>query len=158
MIDEKICDYISDIMDFYPDRVVIGYSNINKVSDREDYISLTSSGVDLQLGSSRTYDSNTEKEQFVTYFKKRATVTFFGENAESNAYRFINIQNSQVSRDAQKKYEITFLKGGGVNSLKNQIGDYFISTYEIEVMIQYSSSLEIDTKRIEEIPLNYKGE
>jgi len=107
------------------------------------------------IGSTRQYDYDNETETFNTIFKVKVTLEFYGSEAYSNTYRFVNLQNTQKARDLQKQYEITLFKDMTINNLRQTINGRYFERYELEIMIQYNESLEVDTYRIEEIPIEY---
>jgi hypothetical protein len=73
-------------------------------------------------------------------------------------YKFLGLQNSQNARDLQKKYKITVYKGTNVNNLKQQVGSRYYERYEVEIMVQFVETEQINTLRIDEAVTKYEKE
>ena len=151
MILDKVADYITELMNFDPTRVLIGRENATQETFTNDYIVVDTLSPIINIGSKRSYDKVNEKETFYTLLKTNITFEFYGSNAYTNMFKFVNLQNSQLARDLQKKYEFTIYKTKNINNLKQTFGNKYYERYEVEVMIQFYETQEINTLRIDEV-------
>ena len=154
MILITLADYATALMSFDPTKVIIGRENADQDTFSNDYIVVDNLAPATPKSHNKKYDSDTEKELRTTSFVGSFTFEFYGPNAESNAYKFVNIVSSQAGKDLQKTNGITMYRPSSVNNLKQQAGNKFFDRYEIEIMVQYNASFEIDTLRIERIPVS----
>lgn len=154
MILVTLADYATALMGFDADKVIVGRENADQETFSNDYIVVDTLTPATPRSHNRKYDSILEKEKMITSLQGSFTIEFYGPNAESNAYKFINITSSQTGKDLQKSNAITVYRPSSVNNLKQQAGNKFFDRYEIEIMVQYIESFEIDTLRIERIPVN----
>lgn len=154
MILEKIADYVTSVMEYDEENVLIGRDNINLKDFERNIIVVDFLGRPQSMSNERKYDYDLEEETFCTIFNGSFTVEFYGDNSYINVNKFINLSNSQRSKDYQKTNEITVFKSKGFNDLKQVVGNRYFERYEVEILVQYSESLTIDTYRIESIPVN----
>ena len=152
-----IADYITDLMSVDADKVLVGRENATQETFSNDYIVVDTLAT-TPNSHSREYDWDNEVETRTTSLQGSFTIEFYGDNAEVNANKFVNIQSSQLGKDLQKQYNITLYRPSSINNLKQQAGNKYFNRFEIEIKIQYNQSFEIDTLRIEEIPVEYTQE
>jgi len=154
MILTKVADYITELLSIGPEQVLIGRENATIETFENDFIVVDSLTPALPISTNREYDKENEIESFVTFLEMKVTLEFYGANAYSNAFKFLNLQNSQLARDLQKKYEITLYKTGSINNLKQIVGDRYFERYEVELKVQFVEKTSIETLRIDEIVLD----
>lgn len=157
MILIKLADYVTDLMDFDETKVIVGRENAAQETFANDYIVVDTLAT-VPTSHSREYDWDLEKENRTTSLQGTFTFEFYGPNAETNAYKFVNIVSSQKGKDLQKTNGITLYRPSSVNNLKQLAGNKYFDRIEIEIIVQYNQSFEIDTLRIEEIPVEYNQE
>lgn len=152
-----LADYATSLMDFDETKVIVGRENATQETFANDYIVVDTLAT-TPTSHNREYDWDLEKENRITSLQGTFTLEFYGPNAETNAYKFINIVSSQKGKDLQKTNEITIYRPSSVNNLKQLAGNKYFDRIEIEIVVQYNQSFEIDTLRIEEIPVEYTEE
>ena len=157
MILVTLADYITNLMDFDETKVIVGRENATQETFANDYI-IVDTLATTPTSHNREYDWDLEKENRITSLQGTFTFEFYGPNSEANAYKFVNIVSSQKGKDLQKTNEITLYRPSSVNNLKQQAGNKYFDRTEIEIIVQYNQSFEIDTLRIEEIPVEYTKE
>jgi len=155
MILDKLANYITELMTFDESKVLIGRENATRDNFSQNYIVVDILAPAANISNGRDYDYDTEKEILNTVQTGSFTLEFYGTSGYTNVNKFINLQLSQQSRDLQKTHELTVYKASNINNLKQVVGNKHFDRYEIEVMVLYNESLEIDTLRIEEIPVEY---
>ena len=148
-----LADYATELMSFDETKVIVGRENATQETFANDYIVVDALAT-LPKSHSREYDWDNEIEKRTTSLTGSFTFEFYGPNAETNAYKFVNIISSQQGKDLQKTKGITMYRPSSVNNLKQQAGNKYFNRFEIEIMVQYNESFEIDTLRIEEIPVS----
>jgi hypothetical protein len=158
MILDQIADYVTALMAFDPSKVIIGRENAIKENFSQNYIVIDTLAPAVNFSNGRDYNPITEKEKLNTVQKGSFTLEFYGTDSDSNCNKFVNLQSSQQGKDLQKTYGITCYKASNINNLKQLVGNKYFDRYEIEVMVLYNDSFEIDTLRIEEIPTVYVTE
>ncbi|WP_373073907.1 hypothetical protein [Sulfurimonas sp.] len=157
MILVTLAEYITELMSFDADKVIVGRENGNQKIFSNDYIVVDTLSV-LPQAHGREYEYDTEIETRRTSFQGTFTIEFYGPNSETNAYKFTNIQSAQAGKDLEKSKNITVYRPSSLNNLKQQLGNKYFDRIEIEILVQYNQSFEIDTLRIEEIPVEYTQE
>jgi len=154
MILEKIANYTTSVMGFNDNDVLIGRDNITIEDFERNIIVVDFLAKPTAVTQDRKYDYTEEKESFNTLFNASFSLEFYGSNAYQNVNNFINLSNSQRSKDYQKINELTVFKPKGYNDLKQLVGKKYFERYEVEILVQYNESLTIDTYRIESIPVS----
>lgn len=155
MILDKLANYITELMAFDETKILIGRENATQDNFSQDYIVVDILAPATNISNGRDYNSDTEKEKLNTTQLGSFTLEFYGTNGYTNVNKFINLQLSQQGKDLQKLHDLTVYRASSINNLKQVIGNKHFDRYEIEVMVLYNESLEIDTLRIEEIPVEY---
>jgi len=155
MILDKIADYTTNLLSYDETKVIISRENATQKTFSDNYIVIDTLSPANPIGSTRMYDYENEKETFITLFNAKITLEFYGSNGYDNAYKFINLQNSQLARDLQRTYEITLFKDLTINNLKQVVGNRYFNRFEIEITVQYNIITIIDTLRVESIPVEY---
>lgn len=155
MILIKLANYVTELMTFDETKVLIGRENATRDNFSQNYIVIDTLAPAGNLSNGRDYNYTTEKEKLNTVQKGSFTLEFYGTAAYSNCNKFVNLQSSQQGKDIQKTHGITCYKASTINNLKQLAGNKYFDRYEIEVMVLYNDSFEIDTLRIEEIPTMY---
>jgi len=158
MILERIADYITELMDFDSSRVLIGRENATVDVFTNDYIVIDNLSPAIPITTVRNFDSKKEVEKFSVLYSAKFTFEFYGENAYSNMYKFLALQNSQKAKDLQKKYILTVFKAYSTNNLKQIVGNKYYERYEVEITIQYWETLEVDTFRIDKVMVNLEDD
>lgn len=157
MILVTLAEYITALMSFDTTKVIVGRENGTQEIFSNDYIVVDNLNT-TPKAHGREYDWDEEVETRRTSFEGKFTIEFYGDNAETNANKFINIQSSQLGKDLEKSKNITIYRPSSVNNLKPTLGNKYFNRIEIEILVQYNQSFEIDTLRIEEIPVEYTQE
>jgi len=158
MILSKIADYLTDLMNYTPEKILIGRENATQKMFETDYIIVDMLSPGQVLTSLTKYNADTEIMTINNILKGTFTLEFYGNEAYSNVYKFLALQNSQLSKDLETKYQIMVGKGENINNTKQQAGGRYYNRYEVEVTIQYNELLEIDTYKITSIPLELMNE
>lgn len=154
MILVTLADFATELMNFDETKVIVGRENADQETFSNDYIVIDNLAPATPQTHSRDYDYTNEKETLNTSLTGTFTFEFYGPTAETNAYKFLNLLSSQSSRDLQKAKGFTSYRPSSITNLKQQAGNKYFDRYEIEVLIQYNQSFEIDTLRIEKIPVS----
>lgn len=154
MILDKIANYVTSVIQYEEDNVLIGRENITLDDFEKDIIVVDFLSKPQAITQERKYNYDTEKETFETTFNASFSLEFYGVNSYQTVNNFINLSNSQRSKDYQKINELTVFKPKGYNDLKQLVGKRYFERYEVEILVQYNESLTIDTYRIESIPVS----
>lgn len=103
----------------------------------------------VNLGSSKEYDGDNEVMAYSGRSLGRVTLNFYGDEAYSNASRFRLLKQSQRSYELQKSIGIAVFQPSQITDLRFIGGTQQSNRFEVEVTVQYTESVSVDTLSIE---------
>lgn len=150
-------DYLRDLLDFDPKKIIIGRKNFTKLDTNDSFIIidyLTST----PLGNFKSFDGEAEKMSIATLTRFRVTILTIGDNASDNINNIELLIKSQKSLELQSALNLRVGFSLGVRNLKELIGSIFTDTFEMELNVDVSKSIEVDTLRIDEVQISINNE
>ena len=152
MILIDLANYVTELLNYDETKILVGRENATQKTFEDDYIVIDTLSPAQNLTTLKKYDGVNETLNITNILKGTFTLEFYGKDAYMNVYKFLAMQNSQLAKDLEKKYQIMVGKGENINNTKQQAGGRYYNRYEVEVVIQYDETLQIEALRIEEIP------
>ena len=150
MIDDKVADYVQDVLAESDETVIIGRDNFIQDNYSTDRIYTDSLAPRQNLGSSEVFDSVAENMKYKTTYKQIFTVDFVGPNAETNANNFINLQSSERGVLSRETNQFNVLLGNNLTNIKDQKGNEYYNRYQLEIMVIFTEETQIDVPRFDE--------
>lgn len=135
-------------------------ANHQHTNFNSDLILIDNLGKAIKLGTSDTFDGETEVMTYGDYYKQSYTFDFYGSNAFINASNFIALLRTQSSFDLQRARGLTFYRPAAIEDLQHLVGTTYNNRYQIEIQVGYWINTELDTLRIDtaETSLTYVEE
>lgn len=151
MINEQIATYTQNIMNDVNLTIVIGRENYEYLDFNSDLILIDSLTKATPISNLDSYNGDDEIQTFHTIYEQLFTFDFYGDNAYSNAQKFIALNRSEKALWEMKATEITAFYPNGITDLKNLFGTQQSNRFQVEATINYKVDVSIETLRIDTI-------
>ena len=151
MINIKIANYVQSLMNDENLIIIVGRENYENIDFNQDIILIDSLTPARNVSALDSYDGLNEKETFTTYFNQLFTFDFYGNNAYTNANKFIALLRSEKASWYLKDNNISMLNSNSIIDLKDLLGTDYTNRYQVEVSVNYFVSTIIDTLRIDNV-------
>jgi hypothetical protein len=150
-------DYLVGLLDFDPTRVIIGRENFEKVNTDDDFITIDYLTT-IPLGNTSNYDGDTEKMSIGTLMRYSVTIATVGNNANSTITDIGLKIKSQKSLELQNALNIRVGTPLSVRNLKELSGSIYNDMFEMELNVDVTDSVDVDTLRIDTAQLKINNE
>jgi hypothetical protein len=149
-----LCEYIQQLLNYAAELIVLGRTNFERVNLQGEYI-IVDETESNQKGRMLSYDPDTETEYYNIYQSSHCTISFYGNNAKRNAYRFSVLQNSQLSYDLQRDLDTAIYKCTTPRNIKTQDGTQWHDLWQVEIVCDYTTTEDVSTLRIDTPQLEF---
>lgn len=150
-------DYLTDLLDFDPTKIIIGRENYTKLDTNDSFI-IIDYLASTPIGGSNDFDGVNEKINISTLTRFRTTILTIGDNASDNINKIELLIKSQKSLELQSALNIRVGQSLSVTNLKELIGSIFTDSFEMELNVDITKNIDIDTLRIDEAQILMNNE
>lgn len=154
MIKIQVADFTKALMNDENLIIIIGRENFENVDFTQDIIVIDSLTVAKNISVTDSYNGTDEIQTFTTCFNQLFTLDFYGDNAYSNANKFIALLKSEKANWYLKDYNLSMMNANSLIDLKDLLGTDYTNRYQVEVSVNYFVNVDIETLRIDTI--NYE--
>ena len=151
MINIQIANYVQSLMNDENLIIIVGRENYETVAFTKDIILIDPLTVARNISSTDSYNGTDEIQTFTTYFNQLFTLDFYGDNAYTNANKFVALLRSEKASWYLKDNNISMLNANSIIDLKDLLGTDYTNRYQVEVSVNYFVSTIIDTLRIDSV-------
>lgn len=141
--------FIRDLLNYDEQLIRIGRQNFDIEEFETAYIGVDSLGAAQRLAGGRSYDGAEESETLQQQWRAPVTVSFYGDGAHSRAHDFALRIGSQPSLELQEAQGIAVYQSSDLTDVKVLTGQQYGERIELTLNVQYSTSVEISTLRID---------
>lgn len=154
MINIQIADFTKALMNDTNLIIILGRENFENMDFTKDLILIDSLTVAKNISSTDSYNGTDEIQTFTTYFNQLFTLDFYGNNAYTNANKFVALLRSEKANWYLKDYNLSMMNANSIIDLKDLLGTDYTNRYQIEISVNYFVDVAIETLRINTI--NYE--
>ena len=151
MINIQIADFTKALMNDTNLIIILGRENFENVDFTKDLILIDSLTVAKNISATDSYNGTSEIQTFTTYFNQTFTLDFYGDNAYTNANKFVALLRSEKANWYLKDYNLSMLNANSIIDLKDLLGTDYTNRYQVEVSVNYFVDVAIDTLRIDSV-------
>lgn len=141
--------FVRDLLDYDEQLIRIGRLNFEVEAFDDNYIAVDSISIAERLGSGQYFDETNEVMQYQEQWRLPVILSFYGDNASTNANNFRLYLQSQTSIELQKTLGIAVFKGSSLTNIKILSGQNYNNRLDLAINVEYSISANIDTLRID---------
>lgn len=154
MINIQVADFTKALMNDNNLIIILGHENFENVDFTQDIILIDSLTVAKNISAMDSYNGTSEIQTFTTYFNQLFTLDFYGDNAYTNANKFVALLRSEKANWYLKDYSLSMLNANSIIDLKELLGTDYTNRYQVEVSVNYFVNVDIGTLKIDTI--NYE--
>lgn len=154
MINIQVADFTKALMNDNNLIIILGRENFENVDFTQDIILIDSLTVAKNISAMDSYNGTSEIQTFTTYFNQLFTLDFYGDNAYTNANKFVALLRSEKANWYLKDYSLSMLNANSIIDLKELLGTDYTNRYQVEVSVNYFVNVDISTLKIDTI--NYE--
>ena len=154
MINIQVANFTKALMNDINLNIILGRENFENVDFTKDLILIDSLTVAKNISATDSYNGTSEIQTFTTYFNQLFTLDFYGDNAYTNANKFVALLRSEKANWYLKEYNLSMLNANSIIDLKDLLGTDYTNRYQIEVSVNYFVNVDISTLKIDTI--NYE--
>lgn len=141
--------FIRDLLDYDEQLIRIGRQNTEITDFTIGYIGVDTLGAAQRLASGQMYDGTAEVMSYQQQWRAPVTLSFYGDGAWARAQEFALRIQSQPSLELQEALGISVYQAGQLTDVKILTGQQYGERYELALNIQYSTTVDVDTLRID---------
>ena len=154
MINIQVANFTKALMNDINLIIILGRENFENVDFTKDLILIDSLTPAKNISATDSYNGTSEVQTFTTYFNQIFTLDFYGDNAYSNANKFVALLRSEKANWYLKDYNLSMLNANSIIDLKDLLGTDYTNRYQVEVSVNYFVNVDISTLKIDTI--NYE--
>lgn len=151
MINIQVADFTKALMNNEDLIIILGRENFENVDFTQDIILIDSLTPTRNISSTDSYNGTDEIQTFTTYFNQLFTLDFYGNNAYTNANKFIALLRSEKANWYLKDYNLSMMNVNSMIDLKDLLGTDYTNRYQVEVSVNYYVNVDVETLRIDSV-------
>ncbi len=141
--------YTRDLLTHPESLIKIGRIGEDITDFTTDYIGIDALGAAVRMATGEKYDGDLEQMTHAQQWQVPVTLSFYGDNAWSNASKFALLIGSQSSYELQRSLGIGVHQTSNLTDVKIIAGEQYGNRFEIELNVQFSISALVDVLRID---------
>lgn len=153
-----VAKLVRDLLSYDEQLIRIGRQNFSREDLETDYIVVDALGQSVRGSSLEDYDGTAEELKLGALWRGPVTLDFYGENAYTRAIEFGLHSRSQAALELKQTFGINALHPTGPTDLKALTGQQYGERVQLEMMVEYSTDVTIDTLRIDEAQFEIRNE
>jgi len=156
---KKMGQLIRDLLGISEQLIRIGRNDYYIDNDNTSYIGIDAISPARRLAGGTGYNGTTEIETIEEQWRASIIISFYGDNAYTNAESFQLLLSNQKSSDLQYDLGISVFKTTQYLDVKRLAGKDYQNRIDLTLNVNYTISatvdtLRIDTAELEEILIN----
>lgn len=156
---KAVAIFTRDLLE-HPDEslIVIGRENYDVTDFTTEYIVIDALGQMGKVGNMEDYDGDTEKLAIGAVWRGPVTLDFHGNDAYSRAIEYGLLARSQRAYELKQTLGVNIFHSSGPTDLKFLTGEQYSNRVQIELQIEYTHEVIIDTLRIDTAQIEIRTE
>ena len=130
--------------------VIIGRDNLRRDDFNALQIAIDSLAPATRVAEGQSFDGDSELMTIGQRYRAPVTINFYGDQAYSEAERFMLLLQSQAGYDAQQLHSVTMYAVGSITDVKLLTGEQYSQRFELTLNVFYNVSADVPTLRIDE--------
>lgn len=154
----RVAKYVRDLTSIDEQLIRIGRQNFEREQFETGYVVVDGLGPLLRTGELESYDGTAEQMTYGTIRSGPVTLDFYGPEAYNRADEFSIRTRSQASRELQTTLGIAIHQPKSLVDVKALTGQQYGERIQVEMTVEMTSELVIDTLRIDTLQSEIRTE
>jgi len=144
-----VAKLVRDLLGYDEQLIRIGRHGNSREDFETAYIVVDALGQAIRASSLEDYDGTTEELKLGAVWRGPVTLDFYGANAYTRAIEFGLRSRSQTAYELKRMLGINAMHPTGPTDLKALTGQQYGERVQLEMVVEYSTDVTIDTLRID---------
>ena len=153
-----VAKFVRDLLTYDEQMIRIGRQNFEREQFETAYIVVDALGAQMRAASLETYDGDAEELSLGVVWRGPVTLDFYGDGAYTRAIDFSLRMRSQAALELKKSLGINIYTASSATDVKALTGQQYGERVQIEMTVEYSSEIVIDTLYIDTAQLEIRTE
>jgi hypothetical protein len=153
-----VAKLVRDLLDYDEQLIRIGRQNFSREDLEIDYIVIDSLAPAAQVASLESYDGTAEELKLGAMWRGPVTLDFYGDEAYTTSRNFSLLARSQTAYELKRTLGINTYHASGPTDLKALTGQQYGERVQIEMVVETSSDVTINTLRIDTAQIEIRTE
>lgn len=153
-----VAKLVRDLLNYDEQLIRIGRQNFSREDLETAYIVVDALGQMVRGSSLEDYDGVAEEMNLGAVWRGPVTLDFYGATAYNRATEFGLRSRSQAALELKRALGINAMHPTGPTDLKALTGQQYGERVQLEMVVEYSTDVTIDTLRIDEAQLEIQDE
>lgn len=150
---KQVARFVRDLLEYNEQLIKFDRRNTQKEDLDTNYIVVNSSSPQNSLSKGATYNSDNEIMTYSSSEQQSITLEFYGKDAYTNASLFSSLSKSQKAKELSSNLDFTIYNVSNTADVRQIMGYQYGNRVHIEFNIQYCPSTNVETLRVDEVPL-----
>lgn len=144
-----IAKLVRDLLNYDEQLIRIGRHGESREDFETAYIVVDALAPAAPVGNMETYDGTAEELKLGSMWRGSVTLDFYGDSAYTRARDFSLLAKSQTAYELKRTLGINAYYASGPTDLKALTGQQYGERVQIEMVVEISADVTIDTLRID---------
>jgi hypothetical protein len=140
---------VRDLMGYDEQLIRIGRQNFERADFETAYVVVDELGQAARVGNMETFDGAAEELSIGAMWRGPVTLDFYGAGAYTRAIEFSLRAKSQAAYELKRSLGINTYHASGPTDLKALTGQQYGERVQLDMVVEVSSDVTIDTLRID---------
>lgn len=155
---KRVALFTRDLLAYDEQLIRIGRQNFQRNEFETGYIVVDGLGSMARTASMEEYDGELEEMYIGGVWRGPVTLDFYGNGAYSRALEYALRMRSQTALELKQSLGIEIHQPSGITDVKQLTGQQYGERVQLEMTVEYSDDVTIDTLRIDEAQLEIRTE
>jgi hypothetical protein len=146
---KRVALLVRDLMGYNEQLIRVGRQNFQRADFETAYVVVDELVAATRVGNMETFDGNTEVLSIGAMWRGTVTLDFYGDDAYTRAIEFSLRAKSQAAYELKRTLGINAYHASGPTDLKALTGQQYGERVQLEMVVEVSSDVTIDTLRID---------
>jgi len=144
-----VAKLVRDLLGYNEQLIRIGRHGKSREDFETAYIVIDTLAPAALVGNMETYDGTAEQLKLGSMWRGSVTLDFYGDSAYTRARDFSLLAKSQAAYDLKRTLGINAYHASGPTDLKALTGQQYGERVQIEMVVEISADVTIDTLRVD---------
>lgn len=149
----QLCRFIRDLLSYDEQLIKPGEINFERENFTLDYIVVDNLN-SIPISIPKKFDPDNELMNYGVLWSGTMTIDFYGDNANTNMVRFMQLANSQKGYELQRDMRLTVSNPSASTDLKQLTGVQYSPRFQLALNIRYNETTDVQTLRIDTAETN----
>lgn len=155
---KTVAIFVRDLLSYDEQLIRIGRQNFEREDFETAYIVVDTLTAHGRAASEEQYDGTAEVAAYSDIWRSTVLIDFYGPGAYDRAAEFSGRCRSQAAYDLRHSLGVDMYRPSGIVDVAALTGQQYGERYQLEIVVMYTTTTNIDTLRIDTAQLEIRDE